>query len=244
MNKNHINSEDLSAYADGEAADSSHIEEHLAHCSSCREELNAVRFVQSTLHALPRPGHNADFTDKVLTQLENNASDNSNTIALSSKRQIRWISYVAAAAVLILLASVWVVRPELSTIPGSESSNDVYVAFIPDETHYDYLLDTDVPFTFDVELLSELIDDEVPADNQDTRMLFAMNFTGHEDIMMEFEHLSYDEVISVMAASLSPQLLESEMYSPQAEIWDNLMALDETSFEYVLYMLDDYLSQG
>ncbi len=244
MNEKHIHSDDLSAYADGEAIDSSYIEEHLAHCSSCREELNAVRFVQSTLHALPRPGHNANFTENVLAQLENNTSNNSNIIALSSKRNFRLISYVAAAAVVIVLAAAWVIRPELSIIPGIESTNDVFVAMIPDDTHNDYLMDTDVPFTFDVELLSELIDDEIPADNQDARMLFAMNFTGHEDIMVEFEHLSYDEVISAMAASIAPQLLESEMYLSHAEIWDNLMALDETSFEYVLYMLDDYLSQG
>ena len=248
MNEKHIHNDDLSAYADGEAVDKFKIEAHLAYCSQCRDTLNALRFMQSSLYNLPRPGYNADFTENVMAQIahiENNASNSSNIITLIRKRQIRWMSYAAVAAMFILLAAAWVIRPEMSTIPGNDSASNVYIAMTPDEIHDDdYLLGADVPFTFDVELLSGLIDEDVPSDNQDVRMLFAMNFTGHENIMVEFEHLSYDEVISAMAASVAPQLLESEMYSAHAEIWDNLMALDDTAFEYVLYMLDDYLSQG
>ncbi|TVR74360.1 MAG: hypothetical protein EA415_05985 [Sphaerobacteraceae bacterium] len=122
-NNQHIPIEDLSAYADGETLTSeqrSTIEQHLAHCADCREELAAQQTISALLADLPEPEVPRSFR---LTPADvgTNPAPASDPVEIQpwivrNQSRFRWAGL--AAAVLLVM----VITADLFSTTGSDDS--------------------------------------------------------------------------------------------------------------------------
>ena len=107
-NSNDIH-EDLSAYLDGElsAERGGQIELALADDAELSAQLNDIRAVRALLSALPCARVGRDFADSVLQQAER-TSLVADRPTQADRRPMRWMRYTAAAALLMVAASLGV----------------------------------------------------------------------------------------------------------------------------------------
>ncbi len=122
-NNQHIPIEDLSAYADGEALTSEQratIEQHLAHCADCREELAAQQTISSLLADLPEPEVPRSFrlTPADVNTKPTSASDPVEIQPWIVRNQSRFRWAGLAAAVLLVM----VITADLFSTTGSDDS--------------------------------------------------------------------------------------------------------------------------
>lgn len=104
----HMNTETLSAYADGElsAVAVGRVERHLADCSACRETLRKVRELVVAAHALPR-----DIAPpaEVWSDLRERVARES--VARQVKRRWWYNGWLATAAAIVLVVGTAILMP-------------------------------------------------------------------------------------------------------------------------------------
>ena len=104
--------ENLSAFLDGELDRKSAavVESHLAECGACRAELESLRGLVGTLHAMPKRHAPADVERAVVSQLERDALF---AKPAAPRRRRTWaviFGSTAAAALLVAAVGIYIVR--------------------------------------------------------------------------------------------------------------------------------------
>lgn len=93
--------EQLSAYLDGElsAEEAGTIRDHVESCAECGQELESLRRTVQAVAGLPSVGAPADLKEKILTDLDMETGEKSETTRVSRRRML----WPTAAAILIAL---------------------------------------------------------------------------------------------------------------------------------------------
>lgn len=244
MKDKHIEYEALSAYVDGESTERNTIEAHLAQCARCRDEVENMHLMRASLRALERPAASTAFTESVLQRLEAEEAAHKGLFARAAASKYRWASALAAG-LLVLLAGAW-----LFDLTGpSESNNTTSVgpmAVAPSEDAEAYPESADLPNTLDLELFSEMPPDS--AMYAETTALFdpASEVMGYEEVLDSLDEVTYEEFVTAVATTLPDEneTLDYGLYESEIEVWEDMMALDESSFRDAVDMLDEYLTRG
>ena len=107
MSKNKTLHDDLSAYMDGELAPgrAEQVKRALADDPALSAELDGIRAVRELLAALPRARAPRDLVDSVLHQAER-TSLVATPPTVAARRPLRWMRYAAAAALLLVAATL------------------------------------------------------------------------------------------------------------------------------------------
>lgn len=98
------------------------LKEHLRECSECQERLRAMQKTIALLNSLEQPRLSSDFTQRVMAQLPTTTAQ---TAKQRWERQRSYVwRYTAAAAILILIiSSAWLLSRQVPTAPLAISSD-------------------------------------------------------------------------------------------------------------------------
>ncbi len=93
--KKHLNTDDLSAYLDGEHRNEDGVRKHLQQCATCAREYVALQTVSAHVKALPEPEITFGFQARVMRAIEQSES------AVPASRPRYWISGFATTAAAV-----------------------------------------------------------------------------------------------------------------------------------------------
>ncbi len=256
--ENHLDYETLSAFVDNEANDAQHIESHLKDCASCRNTVDTIRAMHVALHNAPRPETNRAFTEKVMARVA--AEETAATPLFGHRTPLRRYQrpvYALAATVLVLIAGGWLFQAYLDVYSG-ESPAIGPITLVETESDPAGHLGSDLPEGLDASLFADTFQtDSTYSDvwyyedaylDDDTTLLLASDPGGYDQVLEYLDEISFDELLMAVAANIPKESLESyeypSAYLAQADVWEDLMALDEDTLQQVLHRLDNYLTRG
>jgi len=158
----------LSSYLDGDLSPQQRdeVEEHLASCAECREELEMLRLTLDALHDLPDLPAPAGFTDAVLSRIgeeavtvdetpatepvaETEAPGTAKVVSIERRRRFRvpvWAPVALAAAACVVVGMVWWVQ---SWRWGEDQS------FVPSASRAEFAEDMSADALADAEMAGE-----------------------------------------------------------------------------------------
>ena len=104
----------LSSYIDGDLTPDqrAEVDEHLAECEACREDLELLRLTLDALHDLPEFEAPAGFADAVMDRVEAEQEAAKVVPITRARRRVpMWAPVALAAAACVLVGLVWVAAP-------------------------------------------------------------------------------------------------------------------------------------
>ncbi|MFP6582890.1 MAG: hypothetical protein VCD00_10085 [Candidatus Hydrogenedentota bacterium] len=95
----HIETEELSAYLDGESGNNTLIEDHLQKCDTCSSRMVSMQSLVEVVQALPEPDVHVAFATRVRATIEERGND---TTPIRVRRWVMSVSGLAAVAIFVV----------------------------------------------------------------------------------------------------------------------------------------------
>lgn len=232
---NHITSEELSAFVDGEARNASKIRLHIEHCEVCTAKIEAHKSLRESLKTLGTPDVHPAFATRVRATIEERAHE-PEPVSISAYRWVFSLSSIAA----ITLLTVSVVSNRTAPVGDSVTDSNLAVASAQEAAWKSILEqdETDIATKLEISLAREWIDSAIalapyevaePKTADDETAVLSVALSGAQPEELRTDLLVKNADVMTEITRMSPS--QSELFKQMLVMHAREEILGDNAFE-------------